>query len=184
MNEVVYFIAAKDRVKIGRTTNLRARLSSLQIANPAALRLIGAIPGGPLVERSIQKELAAFAVSGEWFELNGIVERTIRMVLDRGGVTGSDAVALTDPRPTGRLDEKAFVARAGETLDELMGHKRATGLTSAQAMAAVAADIGVNFNTLWCLKYRPPLSIGAAAFTAIISARELAEVGSPLAGEE
>jgi hypothetical protein len=44
--EVVYFVRGGDAVKIGRTTNLAARLRALATASAVPLELLAAVPGG------------------------------------------------------------------------------------------------------------------------------------------
>lgn len=63
---LVYFIRNGARVKIGWTTNLKARLSALSLpAGAAALT----VPGGPDVEKAMHARFAKFRVGRtEWFE--------------------------------------------------------------------------------------------------------------------
>ena len=64
--ELVYFIRNGSRVKIGWTTNLKSRLSSLSLpADAVALT----IPGGPDTEKMMHRRFAAARVARtEWFE--------------------------------------------------------------------------------------------------------------------
>ncbi|MGW5387185.1 GIY-YIG nuclease family protein [Nocardia sp. NPDC003963] len=61
--EVVYYIRFGDRIKIGTTSNLSARLSTLPFDEVLATE-----PGGVEVERQRHTEFAASRISGrEWF---------------------------------------------------------------------------------------------------------------------
>ncbi len=62
--EVVYYLRYDDRVKIGTTGRLRARVAALPHDELLALE-----PGGRLVERSRHERFAASRITGtEWFE--------------------------------------------------------------------------------------------------------------------
>ncbi len=61
--EVVYYIKFGDRIKIGTTTNLNARLGTLPFD-----QILGTEPGGVDLERKRHQQFAANLVSGrEWF---------------------------------------------------------------------------------------------------------------------
>ncbi len=65
----VYFIrdAGQARVKIGYSTDPEARLRSLQTGSSGKLQIAGLIVGSMTVESLLHRDLAAFAVRGEWF---------------------------------------------------------------------------------------------------------------------
>lgn len=70
---VIYFVEAPSTglVKIGFTTNLKARLYSLRGGGGAAvvMRLVKAIPGSRRVEAAMHRRFKAHRVRGEWFTL-------------------------------------------------------------------------------------------------------------------
>ena len=68
-SSVVYFVQneATGSVKIGHSTDLQMRLSSLQTSADADLRVIRTVPGGRAVERWFHKRFAHLHIKGEWF---------------------------------------------------------------------------------------------------------------------
>jgi len=72
---LVYFIRNGSRVKIGWTTNLRGRLSSLALP---ATAVAATTPGGPDEERGIHRKFARARVGRtEWFEASPEIEAFI-----------------------------------------------------------------------------------------------------------
>lgn len=66
--EKVYFIqAASGLVKIGRSTDVPRRKKALQLAHGERLKLLGAIPGGAVLERQFHERWAHLRQTGEWF---------------------------------------------------------------------------------------------------------------------
>lgn len=68
----VYAIESDDGfVKIGFTIySAQARCSSLQIANPHRLSVVGEFAGTVEIEKAIHRRLAKYRVSGEWFRVD------------------------------------------------------------------------------------------------------------------
>ncbi len=64
----VYFVAAGERVKIGWSRNVVARISQLQTANPEPISLLGVMPGGLALERQLHRQFHDARLAGEWFE--------------------------------------------------------------------------------------------------------------------
>jgi hypothetical protein len=72
---VVYFIANGGRVKIGFTTNLKSRLSSLALRTDSVLLTLA---GGPDLERALHAHFQAHRDGNtEWFELAPTIFRYI-----------------------------------------------------------------------------------------------------------
>lgn len=65
---VVYFVQAGEFIKIGTTTNLRARIAALQNGSPFPITLLHTLPGACEKERAIQKHFYEFRIRGEWYE--------------------------------------------------------------------------------------------------------------------
>lgn len=65
----VYFIeaAGHDLIKIGYAIDLPKRFTALMTSSPAALTLLGVLPGGPKLETELHERLAAHRAHGEWF---------------------------------------------------------------------------------------------------------------------
>ena len=72
MNDpIVYVIGSplSRLVKIGWTTNLRNRLSSLQSGSPVELRVYRTYPGGRELEKWLHVHFKRSRKHGEWFSL-------------------------------------------------------------------------------------------------------------------
>lgn len=69
-NEIVYVIGAPHAgtVKIGRTTNIRSRLASIQTGCPTKVDVLWQTDGGSTLERSLHFEFRHFRTHGEWFD--------------------------------------------------------------------------------------------------------------------
>lgn len=67
--ECVYFLRAgiSGPVKIGRASDLRSRLHTVQTGNHEPLYVLGAIPGGRELERSLHARFSRQWLRGEWF---------------------------------------------------------------------------------------------------------------------
>jgi len=63
----VYFLRDGDHIKIGTSTDVRARVAGGQTMNPRKLVLIGSIPGGRQLEESLHLKFWPLRVRGEWF---------------------------------------------------------------------------------------------------------------------
>lgn len=75
----VYFIQAghDGPIKIGISTNVPARLASLQTSVPYKLRLLVTIPGDVCIERQLHREHALDRLEGEWFRPTGAILRRV-----------------------------------------------------------------------------------------------------------
>lgn len=76
--DLIYFIAAEDRVKIGRSIDPNKRLRELQTASPFPLRMLGFFEGGELEEKETQRRFRTHSLHGEWFKLTPEVLAFIR----------------------------------------------------------------------------------------------------------
>src|SRR5690606_12276565 len=67
---IIYYVGAREvrRVKIGTTTNLRARMSQLRAQSIDRLELLASEPGGYADERLRHELFAHVRRHGEWFE--------------------------------------------------------------------------------------------------------------------
>jgi hypothetical protein len=87
---LVYFVQATDGgpIKIGKSNvvQLRDRVASLQIANPAELRVLACIAGDHRTEHQLHVALSAYRVRGEWFEDNEVVRRTMDQLVREHGI--------------------------------------------------------------------------------------------------
>lgn len=63
----LYFIRVGEFIKIGRTTNLDARIRMIDCHAATALELLGVIVGAGYLERSWHKTFRHLRSKGEWF---------------------------------------------------------------------------------------------------------------------
>jgi hypothetical protein len=66
---LIYFMRAGRRVKIGFTTNLKRRLSVVQIGCPEPIELLGTMAGTRAIEKGIHRQFITHHQQGEWFTL-------------------------------------------------------------------------------------------------------------------
>lgn len=66
---VIYFVKdnLSNRVKIGITSDLHVRLSSLKAKHGGQLELIGLLPGDRDTEKTLHLRFAEFHIGNEWF---------------------------------------------------------------------------------------------------------------------
>ncbi len=65
---LIYFVSAEgDRIKIGYSTNLNARLRSLRTSHPNGLEVLLVFPGTGDDEKQLHVQFAEFWIGGEWF---------------------------------------------------------------------------------------------------------------------
>lgn len=67
---MIYFIQCQDGnayIKIGRATNIWARLQQIQSSCPYMIKLLATLPGGPMKEAELHERFQAQHVRGEWF---------------------------------------------------------------------------------------------------------------------
>lgn len=96
---VVYFIrqGAAGPIKIGFTSDLKARFNSFRCASAEPLYLLGTLPGGRLLERALHAGLADSRYrDGEWFRptsevLALLAELFPETVAPRGAVSEASA---------------------------------------------------------------------------------------------
>ena len=78
----VYFVSDSQFVKIGHTTNLKDRMTTLQIGNPRQLSLLYVIPcknkaAAKNVEKGIHGLYSAYEENGEWFRILDKIDKKI-----------------------------------------------------------------------------------------------------------
>jgi hypothetical protein len=67
----IYFVVGGPFVKIGFSTSVRFRITSLQVGNPYRLSLLNSIPGDVDLERELHRRFSSYRAQGEWFRLEG-----------------------------------------------------------------------------------------------------------------
>lgn len=72
MSSCVYIVECQGLYKIGKTTDLKARLLAIQAMNPFPLKVVHVIPSEQygIVEKALHKIFSSKRLGGEWFELS------------------------------------------------------------------------------------------------------------------
>ena len=71
----IYFVECNGVFKIGTTSNIKSRLSTMQTSNPTPIRLVHTIPV-PItydhgeVERALHTIFESTYIRGEWYKIN------------------------------------------------------------------------------------------------------------------
>lgn len=63
----IYFAKCGDRIKVGISNNVGARLSQLRTGAGAPVELLAAVDGDNRIERALHNKLKQYRVDGEWF---------------------------------------------------------------------------------------------------------------------
>lgn len=76
---LVYFLACRDRLKVGFSRNPAARAKDMQGHCPYQLTIIGVLPGNSEDEQHILNVLRRYRVHGEWHSMNDELEKVINL---------------------------------------------------------------------------------------------------------
>lgn len=71
-----YFIICRDKVKIGRSNNVKYRMSSMQVGNPFPLVLAGICNRAS--EAYLHEHFKAYHHQGDWYRLSDSIKNFIR----------------------------------------------------------------------------------------------------------
>ena len=85
---LIYFLRIGDRVKIGFTTSLDARIQALQIGSPDPFELLGSVPGIKAEEKDAHEIFARDRVAGEWFALTPELQEYIARKVGKSNFPG------------------------------------------------------------------------------------------------
>lgn len=92
MSSRVYFILAPSLsiVKIGYSSRApETRLREILVGMPVDANLLGSVPGGIILERSMHAKFRNFHSRGEWFHYRAPLRRFIAKCLEDGAVPPS-----------------------------------------------------------------------------------------------
>jgi hypothetical protein len=136
----VYFIQAEGGgpIKIGRSRDPQSRLSTLQTAHGARLRILSTRRGSSDVERGLHARFAAHRTSGEWFE------PVPELVAE---ATRQDSGLQVSPDPSARLRPQTRLRAREDVSVILRGAIERHG-----SYAGVASRLGVSESVVrrWC----------------------------------
>ncbi len=93
---MIYFVHDEPHgsLKIGCSGNVPSRLSSIQTDNPAALVLLGTLPGDRPEEARLHDLFAAWRGKGEWFRADVELLAAVRLLLSKNGTPQTVAEEL------------------------------------------------------------------------------------------
>lgn len=133
--EVVYFIQGKKSrlVKIGRSKNLLRRVQTIWTSCLEGIDVLGAVPGGDELERSLHSEFRILRAHGEWFEPSPDLMSRIAVMLKENGIA--------DPlqyQPKQFPEEDAYTSEAVEWLQYL---KRRSAIAQSAASRKEAGKL-------------------------------------------
>lgn len=74
---LLYFIACRDRLKIGHSVSPHARASDLTGACPYQITIMGVLPGGRTEEQKIHWAMRRRHCHCEWFHMDDLVEEIV-----------------------------------------------------------------------------------------------------------
>ena len=120
---VVYFIQTADEkyVKIGYTTSLEKRLSTLSTASIFNLKLLFSFETDRSTEGELHKKFSHLRVNREWFKINHEILSYIK--LQRGGVDEPNPPCMALTHIVTPVGEPTYYCciNAGVSLDQLVG---------------------------------------------------------------
>jgi hypothetical protein len=151
----------RSPLKIGVARNPAHRVERLQVASPLALRVLWQsddLPDPFAVETAMHSLYDEHRVRGEWFAIPGIDPD-----LFAAAVAGA-AIAARRPRPQEDTSKAAAAAVAFLITRELR-----RGLSTQDAIGAVADHCGLGRSAIWALRYRTPVDIYVSAYVRIAS---------------
>lgn len=96
----VYFLKSAGRVKIGFSTDVASRLSSIRTGCPVESRLVAAVPGTEDTETYFHRMFAAYRERGEWFRCEGLLAAMLRDM--------PSTITVPDRRARLRREEEQF----------------------------------------------------------------------------
>jgi len=80
--DMVYFIKAENKIKIGYAEDPSKRIPSIQTSSPFRLEVLLIIDGDYSVEKKLHSKFQEFRVSGEWFDFTEEIKAFINENLE------------------------------------------------------------------------------------------------------
>ena len=98
----IYFVRCGDFVKIGTSTQMLGRISSMRTNSPYEIEVLGSVAGGVEFERRLHKRFSKQHHRGEWFRLDTEMKSELSIMISyrsRPEVVAS--IAAEDPYDRG-----------------------------------------------------------------------------------
>jgi hypothetical protein len=89
---VVYFARSKDLIKIGFSTDVHGRMSTLSTAVPTEITLLLTLPGTRHFEQRLHRRFKAHRVNGEWFRASPEI---LEFITSRVNIAGLNVANLS-----------------------------------------------------------------------------------------
>lgn len=166
MSKFVYAIggAGGGIVKIGWTSNLRERLSSIRCGSPEEISVLWKAPGDFAVERYLHKRFAALRIRGEWFDFGD--GDPIEALTAAYAESGMALPAESEPSQSDALSETIW-----ERLDAPRG-TRATLTHEGIAEAAVALADAEGLDAVSMRKLAERLGVATMALYRYVNSKD------------
>lgn len=74
---MIYFVAQKDKIKIGTTNNINQRLKNLSTSSPHPLVLLATMDGDKEIEKQLHFRFHKYKVCREWFSCSEEIKQFI-----------------------------------------------------------------------------------------------------------
>lgn len=124
---MIYVIRAigTNRVKVGWSTDVSARMKSLKTASPYPLELVTTLETDEeSLERLLHKGLRNYRVHGEWFELP---EKTLNALIENDASIAT-RIAAAELLMSKDLEYIYPASKANTIKDQITGHLESWGL--------------------------------------------------------
>lgn len=152
-NSVVYFIEAPeaDAIKVGRTTQLDKRFSTLQMSCPFELKLLGTAPGDGEHEQRVHHLFRKEHMRGEWFRNGGHLRTFVDAVLRLPNARRQEfierepSVPESICRPEADIEARRYIRSLVEVMAEQVGPWKAARMYARAAGAAISKDDDYDF---------------------------------------
>ena len=132
---MIYFIQAKQYVKIGYSKNPRYRLKKMQTANPIKLKLLATMPGDCKTETGLHEAFDKLRYRGEWFRYDGKLKASIMALSGKSDY--NNPIIIEDVRS---FQQAGLHLKARQRLNRL----NKTGKTEHKFVKQMKKDLSVN----------------------------------------
>lgn len=108
------------KYKIGHTTDLKSRMSTMRSNNPEILSVISLSPGGKPFEEDLKKKYAEFNITGEWFFLEDYQVTNIKLaMLERRKLMIDKPVSVKDSTPCSSVSSPVTSSSVSSSVSEI-----------------------------------------------------------------
>ena len=69
-NKMIYFIGNLEKIKIGHSSKIKSRISTIRVSCPFEAELLLLLEGGKEVEKMLHSKFNEYKIRGEWFNMS------------------------------------------------------------------------------------------------------------------